>query len=159
MPGGQNLYGELGTNSTALTSGAITLPTAVYGPTAPAISSWSAIAAGGVHSLGITSLGALYAWGSGGGGQLGTSSLTTVSSPVLVSGPTGALWTSVAAGLSHSLGITTTGVLYAWGVNTSGQLGIGSLTSVSTPVQVTMPQGMSSVAQGPNAIHSVGITT
>ena len=156
---GQNLYGELGTNSTALTSGAITLPTAVYGPTAPAISSWSAIAAGGVHSLGITSLGALYAWGSGGGGQLGTSSLTTVSSPVLVSGPTGALWTSVAAGLSHSLGITTTGVLYAWGVNTSGQLGIGSLTSVSTPVQVTMPQGMSSVAQGPNAIHSVGITT
>ena len=37
---------------------------------------------------------------------------------------------------NYSLGITNTGVAYAWGINTSGQLGDNTTVSKNTPVQI-----------------------
>ena len=68
----------------------------------------------------------------------------------------------VVAGDSHSLGLTSEGPVFAWGNNSSGQLGNGITTSSSTPVQVTgvggsgMLTGVTSIAAG--AFHSLALT-
>ncbi|EHQ88486.1 InlB B-repeat-containing protein [Desulfosporosinus youngiae] len=43
----------------------------------------------------------------------------------------------IAAGNSHSLALTNTGVVYAWGSGSRGQLGNGSITLQTTPVKVS----------------------
>jgi len=147
---GQNTAGQLGDNT--LTSK--TSPVLVSGP---AGSSWSIVAAGSSHSLGITTVGQLYGWGLNTSGQVGINSVTTVSSPVFLAAPASTSWVSVAAGSSHSLGITTTGILYGWGQNTSGQLGIASLTTKLSPVIVSGPAGASWSVIAAGSSFSLGI--
>ena len=146
---GTNANGQLGIGTI----------TNVSSPVQVGTSSWNAIAAGVAHSLGITVNGNLYAWGIGNAGQLGNLAITNQSSPVLVSGPAGTSWSIVAAGNSHSHAISTLGKLYAWGLNTSGQLGINSVTNVSSPVLVSGPVGTSWNAIGCETNNSFGITT
>ena len=132
----------------------------INSPVQVGVSSWTAVAAGGSHSIGITTAGVLYGWGYNTSGQVGINSLTTVSSPVLVSGPTSTSWSTIAAGTFHSIGITSTGKLYTWGLNTAGQLGINSLpNAVSSPVVVSGPAGASWSTIAAGAFHSLGITT
>lgn len=153
--GTQSSFGELGINTVATLS--ISSPVLVSGPAGV---SWTAVSAGGGHVLAITTDGILYAWGWNATGQLGNSTLTSVSSPVLVSGPAGASWGAVAAGSKHSLAIRSTGVLYAWGDNLNGgQLGTASLTSVSSPVLVSAPAGVSFSAISAGVFHNLSVTT
>ena len=121
-------------------------------------SSWSAIAAGSAFSLGILITGALYAWGDNSYGQLGDQtggSFTSKSSPVKIGSSS---WSAIAAGYGFSLGILTTGVLYAWGENNNGALGNLSTTNQSSPVLVSGPAGASwSIISA--YLHSLGILT
>ena len=159
---GFNDYGQLGNDdqyNNKLT------PVAVCGGL-----TFSQISAGGSHSLGITTSGIAYAWGGnidyysfgGGGGQLGDDTTTDRSTPVAVCG--GLTFSQVSAGFNHSLGITTTGIAYAWGTNFDyysyeggGQLGDDTTTDRSTPVAVCGGLTFSQVSAGFN--HSLGITT
>ncbi len=85
--------------------------------------------------FGITTAGALYGWGGNQNGQLGDGTTTARSSPVAVLG--GLTWaTMIADGGSSCYGVTTQGVIYAWGLNTNGQLGDGTVTPRSSPVAV-----------------------
>jgi alpha-tubulin suppressor-like RCC1 family protein len=130
---GNNTSGRLGNISTATTSS----PVLVAG----GIVNWTQAVAGWQHSLGIRATGQLYAWGTH-GGNLGDdiSILTDKSSPVLVLGGF-TDWvqasTGNATGLTHSLGLRANGTLWAWGLNTSGQIGDGTITSRLSPVSVT----------------------
>jgi len=45
-------------------------------------------------------------------------------------------WTSISSGGSHTSAIRSDGTLWAWGLNTAGQLGDGTATNKSSPVQV-----------------------
>jgi alpha-tubulin suppressor-like RCC1 family protein len=45
-------------------------------------------------------------------------------------------WKSISAGERHSLAVRADGTLWAWGDNSSAQLGIGNLVSTNQPVQV-----------------------
>ena len=123
-------------------------------------SSWSAVSAGFSHSLGITTTGQLYAWGtpapalgiltSGAGGSR--------SSPVLVSGPVGTSWSKVAAGFSASAAITTNGALYTWGGNTYGALGTTASVSfavAANPIPISATDSWVAVSVGYD--HSLGI--
>jgi alpha-tubulin suppressor-like RCC1 family protein len=56
------------------------------------------------------------------------------SSPVQVGALT--TWSKVSAGFYHSASVKTDGTLWAWGYNTSGQIGNGTTTNVSSPVQI-----------------------
>ncbi len=141
---GNNFYGELGILTGGLGS-YVSSPLLVSGP---AGASWVSLSAGGQpnynnFSLGITTTGQLYGWGYNGTGSLGDLTTVNKSSPVLVSGPAATSWSAIANSWQHSLAISTTGRLYAWGANAYGQL--GDLTSVnkSSPVLVSGPAATS----------------
>ncbi|WBU37141.1 RCC1 domain-containing protein [Homoserinibacter sp. YIM 151385] len=108
----------------------------------PAGAEVTAITAGQRHSLALTSDGAVLAWGFNNSGQLGTGSTGDEASPVRVDlGALTAAGESVVAlggGLEHSVALTRSGRLYAWGQNYSGQLGTGTTASELRPVAVDM---------------------
>jgi len=102
----------------------------------------SASASDSGHTCGVTTSGAAYCWGFGQSGELGAGPTITQSlTPVQVSG--GLSFVAVSAGGFHTCGITSAPTLdtaYCWGANFQGQLGNGTTTSSSTPVQVgTLP--------------------
>ena len=99
------------------------------------------ITGGGWHAIVAQDDGsAAYAWGSNFGGSLGDGTTAAATSPVqvLAEGGTGTLSNiaGLAAGNEHSLALLKNGTVLAWGDNGSGQLGDGSTTDSSTPVQV-----------------------
>ena len=134
---GYNYYGQLGV-STGVYNAMYSTPVTATSP-----ATWSMVADGASHVIAIKSDGSLWGWGLNTSGQVGVSSLVNISSPVLVSGPASTSWSVVAAGSSFSLAITTTGQLYGWGQNTSGQVGINSTSTVSSPVLVSGPAATS----------------
>lgn len=103
--------------------------------------------------------GVLYAWGNNQYGQLDNGTTTNDSVASKVPFPTGVTsWSQVAGGDTYVLALGNNGVLYAWGNNSSGQLGNGTTTSSTTPVEVTMPSGVTSwksIAAG--AGHSLAV--
>jgi len=64
--------------------------------------------------------------------------------------PTTAFSATAAGGYYHTVVRTSTGNVYAWGANGSGQLGIGSYTTQTLPTQVTSLTGVTAVATGAN---------
>lgn len=131
---GKNSSGQLGVGDVTPRSS----PVAVLGGlTFASISGAGNLAA---SFYGITSAGVAYAWGANLNGQLGVGDVTPRSSPVAVLGSltfSKIVAAQDAAGTGFSaLGLTTGGLLYAWGINTNGQLGVGDVTPRSSPVAV-----------------------
>ena len=98
------------------------------------------LVAGGVnHTLAQDDAGNLWAWGYNGQGQLGDGTTTSHSTPVAVVAPVGGAHAiSVVAGEQHSLAMTDTGDLLAWGYNGHGELGDGTTQNRSEPVKVNL---------------------
>jgi len=96
-------------------------------------------------------------WGYNVDGQLGQRHDDECRTPVKVSLPAGVTATAAAAGANHSLAVGSDGKLYAWGVNTNGELGNGTVTSSTTPVVVSMPAGVTATAVAAGDSHSVAL--
>ncbi|MDR1426980.1 MAG: Ig-like domain repeat protein [Bifidobacteriaceae bacterium] len=133
---GDNQYGQLGIGSTVRPAS----PTLV-----PALSNLSSdkvvqISAGVNHTLALTGAGKIYAFGYGGSGRLGTGSTANQSAPALVA-PLPEVGqdkpSQVAAGAYSSWVLTSGAKVYAFGNNANGMLGIGSTVEQHTPVRVT----------------------
>lgn len=94
------------------------------------------IKAGGTHSCAIISpSNTVKCWGRNNVGQLGDTSNTTRTAPVLVSGITGV--TSLAVGYDHACVVQSADQkVRCWGYNSNGQLGDGSTSNRWTSVQV-----------------------
>ncbi len=140
---GYNDVGQLGNGDTTNQSKPVKV-------NLPAGVSATALAAGTYHSMAIGSNGKLYSWGNNGNGELGNGTTVNSSTPVVVSMPAGVTATAIADGADHSLAIGSDGNLYAWGYNGLDELGNGTTTDSSTPVQV----GLTPVAKPPVAISS-----
>ncbi len=95
-------------------------------------------AASSTAVLGITPAGVAYAWGMNTNGNLGVGDVTPRSSPVAVLG--GLTISQIFGGAVSSryffAALTSTGSAYAWGANTSSNLGVGDQTPRSSPVAV-----------------------
>ncbi|REE98542.1 hypothetical protein [Thermomonospora umbrina] len=106
------------------------------------------IASGTNHTLAVTSDGKVRTWGRNGSGQLGDGTTTPRTGPVEVSGLTGIRRRqgAVAGGEWHSLAVKSDGTVWAWGANGSGQLGDGTTTGRTTPIQVPGLTGVVAVA-------------
>jgi len=123
---GANEYGQLGIGRSG---GYSTTPEPVQLPAG--VSARSVSASG--HSLAVDSDGYVYAWGDNSNGQLGIGRSGGYSTtPELVQLPAGVSARSVAAGYFHSLAVGSDGMLYAWGDNFGGELGIGRSGGYST---------------------------
>ena len=127
---GDNQDGELGNGTTANAK----VPTPVSGLSSGVL----AIAAGDAHVCAVLDTGVLQCWGFNATGQLGNGGTTTS----LVPGPV----TGFAAGNSpvsinggpFSCALNSSQQAQCWGLNTDGELGDGSLSSISTlPETVT----------------------
>ncbi|WP_426748872.1 MopE-related protein [Myxococcus faecalis] len=140
---GKNDFGQLGTGST--TPAMVLVPTVVT--TLPRA---KAIAAGAAHSLAIDEqFGNVWAWGQNSSGQVGTgtTSTTPVLTPTAVPGVFAA--THVRAGLAFSMIIMGNGVVKAWGLNASGQLGHGAPGGTSgAPVDAVGLTDVTAIAAG-----------
>jgi alpha-tubulin suppressor-like RCC1 family protein len=117
------------------------------------------VAAGWDQSLALTSTGALYSWGYNNVGQLGIGTTKNSKVPVLVHMPAGVTVTGIAAGQFHCLAVTSTGAVYAWGFNGSGQLGNGTTNNASLPQLVPLPAGVKATAVGAGDNHSLVVTS
>ena len=104
-----------------------------------------AITAGAFQTCALTSDGGVKCWGE------------TNSTPVDVPGLTRGV-IAVSSGFFHSCAITASGGVLCWGDNSSSQLGDGSNTDSSTPVQVSgLPSGISAISAG--ALHTCALSS
>ncbi|MBI3795231.1 MAG: RCC1 repeat-containing protein [Nitrospinae bacterium] len=122
----------------------------------------TAVSCGGAHTVALTASGTAWAWGSNGFGQIGDGTNTDKLSPVQVqntSDPSGYLTNVVAvsAGYQHTLALTASGTVWAWGSNASGQIGDGTTTTRYAPVQVTGLSGIIAISAGYQ--HSLALTS
>ncbi|MFT4264926.1 MAG: hypothetical protein QM572_16195 [Nocardioides sp.] len=102
---------------------------------------FTALASGptALHTLASVGGVAAYAWGAGGNSTLGNGSTANRNVPTAVSTAgvlNGVVVTALAAGEGHSLALSGTGTVYAWGRGDSGRLGDGADVDRSTPVAV-----------------------
>lgn len=102
----------------------------------------------------ISTTGALYGIGLNSKGQLGDGTSITKSSPVQIGTLTN--WSKIATLGSNNAGggsvaaIKTDGTLWAWGLNNYGQLGNGTTTTSSSPVQIGTLTNWSNISVDPN---------
>jgi RCC1 and BTB domain-containing protein len=88
-----------------------------------------AISCGAYHSLALTESGQLYSWGQDSAYQLGDGTNTNRNTPTKVNLTNDVIVKRIVCGKSHSLALSNMGEIYAFGLNTSGQLGIGNKTN------------------------------
>ena len=131
---GRNYYGAIGDGFTTDR----TTPVDVSGLT----SGVAIVSAGGWHSCAILEAGGVRCWGANGYGQLGNGSLVNSATPVSVSGISSGVL-DICLGGAHTCALMNGGGIKCWGYNSSGQVGDGTLTQRTTPIDVT---GLSSDA-------------
>lgn len=128
---GYNDFGELGDGTVVARSSPVQVG---------ALTNWASIAAGRYHSIAIKTDSSLWGWGGNYVGELGITTnagnTTGISSPVQIGSATN--WTGLALGFSTTIALRapTQNTVWAWGLNSSGQLGQGDASTRSSPVQV-----------------------
>jgi alpha-tubulin suppressor-like RCC1 family protein len=146
---GVNTYGQLGTGNTTSYS----RPVQVAGSWTQVCASWTEYTNPGVpeaFSFGVRTDGTLWAWGDNTYGELGLgTSGGGYSSPVQIPGS----WIMAAGGSQgwnypYAFAIRSDSSLWAWGNNSSGNLGQMNTTNYSSPVQIMPGSSWSSISGG-----------
>lgn len=154
---GTNTNGRIGDNTATLRP----YPVQVVGVAAAGfLTGVDSISAGTATSYARKGIdGSVYAWGLGTSGQLGDNTIVSKSAPVQVKGPGGVGnlvgITQISAGASHVLALKNDGTVWAWGLNTSGQLGDNTVTQRNAPVQVLNLTNVVDVSAG--AAYSLAV--
>lgn len=122
---------------------------------------WVYIASGGAHVMALRADGSLWGWGDNSFGRIGDGNLEGRGLPNSLPQhePTqiGAYtdWISISAVGSHTLGLRANGTLWAWGVNSDGQLGDGTTENRAVPVQIGTDTDWTRISAGNR--HSMAI--
>ena len=132
---GMNSQGQLGDGTTTNRNNPVQVVDAGGSPFTAVVG----ISAGQNHTMYLKSDGSVWATGHNGSGQLGDGTTTNRSNPVQVVDTGGSPFTAVvgiSAGYLHTTYLKSDGTVWATGGNTLGQLGDGTTTNRSNPVQV-----------------------
>jgi alpha-tubulin suppressor-like RCC1 family protein len=155
---GKNSSGQLGDGTTTTRTKAVKVLASAGVP----LKGVTSVAAGGATACATLTSGSVRCWGSNNHGQLGRGNTANSSFAVQVAGINGSAAKSskVEVGSNHACAVLTTGGVRCWGLNSSGQLGDGTLTQRTSPVAVTTSataklSGVKAVAAGGN--HSCAI--
>jgi alpha-tubulin suppressor-like RCC1 family protein len=147
---GPNDYGQLGdgTTTSKRSPGSI-IPDLVWRTLSASKGSIS-------FTTGITTANTGYAWGQDQWGALGNGGFfSSKLTPTLIAG--GLSWSQIASAANFSVGVTTTGVAYAWGENAYGVLGNGDTNARQSPVSVL--GGITFTQMSAGFRHSVGLAS
>jgi alpha-tubulin suppressor-like RCC1 family protein len=129
----------------------------------PAGTEVKSIAAGSDFGFALTTNSALFAWGANDTGELGNGSTRSRRAPVRVrfhlrGKPVGRI-TSLVAGCAHTLALTSSGAVLAWGFNRDGELGTGNTARHHAPVRVDLPRGTRARSISAGCTFSMALTT
>ncbi|CUU56460.1 Alpha-tubulin suppressor [Parafrankia irregularis] len=143
---GLNNVGQLG-NGTVINSN---VPVQVAG-----LDDIRAIAAGSNgNGYALRSDGTVWAWGDNSAGQLGINQAIASSTvPVQVLGLTGIRAIASDGGAAYAL--RRDGSVWAWGLNTFGQLGVGTTTPSPLPIQLLGLSGIRAIAARDNSAYAL----
>ena len=152
---GANFYGQLGDGTTANSS---SVPVDVSG----LASDVESISSGDSHTCAVLTSGALKCWGNNFDGQLGNGTTVGSNVPIDVDGLASGVAEVSAGGAgsthSHTCARMDSGGVKCWGDNGAGQLGDGTETMRTTPVDVlALDEDVASVSAG--GLHTCARTT
>lgn len=148
---GKNDNGQLGDGTTTYRNR--TTPVDVLGLNSGIVS----IDVGTAHTCAATSSGGAKCWGGNSSGQLGDGTTTQRLTPVDVFGMTSNI-ASVATGEYYTCAVTRSGGAKCWGSNGDGQLGDGTKTLNTKPVDVVgLTSGVDVIKAGGS--HTCAVTT
>ena len=120
---------------------------------------------GAGHACGILDDGTAYCWGNGtfssgeSGGRLGDGSNESSRFPRSVSLPSGRNAISIDVGVDHTCVILDDNSAVCWGLNEEGQLGDGSTSNSTTPVNVSVPLGLTFGEISAGLSHTCAVAT
>lgn len=123
------------------------------------------IKAGADISAAFIDTGRAFFWGCNNNGELGLGDVERRASPHVVPTPGGVMYSQLALGATHVVGVNRNGELFGWGRNSNGQLGLAYTTpselrpqlissATSTDVAAIATGGFAYEYQG----HSVAVT-
>ena len=131
---GKNDYGQLGIGSVTSYS--------LYPVQTGTATNWLSICAGNNSNVAIKTDGTLW-WGYNHRGQLGDGTLVDKNAPIQIGTATN--WSAAVRCTGYlSAALKTDGNLSAWGSNTYGQLGDGTVVNKSIPTAISCPATLSS---------------
>ena len=108
------------------------------------------LSCGEAHTLALTVGGNVFVWGDNAQGQLGLGDTTPRLRPELVRSLRAARSSSISAGKAHSMSLAPSGLLFAWGSNFFGQLGIAQAAAVDVPKFLDTPTVVEKLRPGYN---------